>query len=141
MRNASLSVADRVVAVGLAVLVVGVYLHWGQKLVGTLGLRVPWDANGFYPARAVVLLAPAVYVFVRAGRSRPRVEVAILSFAAVACVVYPPVRLLQAPGGYAPDVGFFLTTLSGLLFAVAATARYAATAGLGDGDAPAEANV
>ncbi|MFC7197135.1 hypothetical protein ACFQL4_24955 [Halosimplex aquaticum] len=54
---------------------------------------------------------------------------ATLSLAAVACVAYPPVRLLQAPGGYTPDIGFFPTTLSGLLFAVAATTRYATTVG------------
>ncbi|QPV64643.1 hypothetical protein I7X12_08560 [Halosimplex litoreum] len=130
MRDVSLSLADRAAAFGVAVLAVGVYLHWGQDLVGTLGARPPWDLNGFYPGRALVLVPPLSYGLVRASRSLPRIEVGVLCVAAFLCVAYPPVRLLEAPGGYTPYYGFFLTTLSGLAFAVAATARYAEAFGI-----------
>lgn len=140
MRNASFSITDRIFTLGVLALLVGTYLRWGIDLsTGTLGQRYPWEAAGFFPDRAMVLAVPALYVVLRVIASAPRTEVAVLAVAALVCVVYPPVRLVNAPLPLSPWIGSVVVGLSGLLFAVAATIRYATTVGIEDGNALAEA--
>lgn len=135
MRDRSLSVADRFAAVGAMGLVAGTYLRWVRNPApSTLGQIVPWEAAGFYPARTVLLVAPALYAVARLVGRRPRVETGLLAATALACVLYPPYRLTEGPQEFVPAGGFYLTAVAGLLFAATAAARYAEIRGFDRAD-------
>lgn len=120
-----LSPSTRVAAVGFLGLGVGAYLPWMTGAGGTLEQIAPWEVPGLHPARAF-LLAPLAVVFVLCASGRlPRTRLLVLAGAGAASVVAPPLRILQAvhvSGAYfVPSLGFFVTTLSGLVLAAAAT--------------------
>lgn len=133
MRGVSLSLADRLAAVGFVVLAIGAYLTWGvQPAPATLGLSTPWEATGFVAGRAVVLLPPLGYAALRWFEAPRRVQIAVLGAAALVCVAYPPYRIRQAPlRNFVPSAGFVVVATAGLLFAAGAATRYAEMPGAG----------
>ncbi|SFS13001.1 hypothetical protein SAMN05216559_4176 [Halomicrobium zhouii] len=110
---------------GCVLLAAGVYLPWLTQAGGTLEQVGPWELAGFQPARAV-LLVPLLAVFVlRASGRLARFRLILVAGIGVASVVVPPLRLLQAVNAsgvhFVPDLGFFLTALSGPVLVAAAT--------------------
>lgn len=125
MRGQGSSPSDWVAALGFALLALGTYLPWMTQTGGTLEQRVPGQVAGRHPAR-VVLLVPLIAVFTfRVIDWLPRIRLLVLASTGVASVLFPPIRILQAAHAsgvdFVPAVGYFLTTVSGLVLAVAAT--------------------
>lgn len=125
MRGSGPSPSDWVAVIGFALLALGTYLPWLAQTSGTLELIVPGQVAGIYPTR-VVLLAPLIAVFaLRVIDRLPRIRLLGLASAGVTSVLLPPLRILQVDHAtgidFVPEIGFFVTTTSGLVLAVAAT--------------------